>query len=113
MKLTLTTTSSYYIIAVEGDVDASSSIELDNTLEELLQAQPPKHILVDCTDLQYISSPGIGVFTSRLEESEEKNIKIVLFGLNEKVFKVFRILGLDTLMDLVQDLPAAQQTINL
>lgn len=111
MELTITSANAYQVIRVEGDVDASSSIDLDNALEKLLNSPEAKHILVDCTALNYISSPGIGVFTSRLEESEEKNIKIVLFGLNDKVAKVFRILGLDTLMDIVPTLAEAKEQI--
>lgn len=113
MKLIITSEDAYQIIQVDGDVDASSSIELDNTLEELLSSPNPKNILVDCTTLNYISSPGIGVFTSRLEESEEKNVEIILFGLNEKVAEVFRILGLDTLMTLVPTLEEAKQHISV
>ncbi len=110
MNLNIRTTETYQVLEVEGDVDASSSLELDNHFETLLRKS--KHILVDCTALNYISSPGIGVFTSRLQESEDKNVKIVIFGLNEKVFKVFRILGLDALIAIVPTLEDAKKEIH-
>jgi anti-sigma B factor antagonist len=50
----------FYIIKVSGEVDASSSIHLDNKIGEIIKTE--KRILVDCNDLQYISSAGLGVF---------------------------------------------------
>ncbi len=90
----------YTVLKIQGEVDASSSIQLDEALAELIAAQPPA-ILVDCTGLQYISSAGLGVFMSYIEELDSKQIKMVLFGLSDKVRHVFDILGLDQLLQLV------------
>ena len=88
-------------IKVMGDVDASSSIELDNAIKQAV-GDGLKKILVNGQDLHYISSAGLGVFMSYLQEFDRKNIRIALFGLNEKVENVFKILGLDQLIRLVQ-----------
>ncbi|MEN7547494.1 STAS domain-containing protein [Rapidithrix thailandica] len=103
----------YHIIAVYGDVDASSSLQLDNVLQEAVDNQKQK-ILVDCTHLEYISSPGIGVFTSRLEDCEKGLIRIALYGMNENTLKVFKILGLDQLelMPIVDTKEEAKSRIN-
>ncbi|TAE00203.1 MAG: anti-sigma factor antagonist [Bacteroidetes bacterium] len=97
MKVNCTNEGKFHIIAIEGDLDASSSILLDTVLEEAIEQQ--KHyILIDCLGLNYISSPGIGVLTSRLDDCEKNNTTIVLFSVSEKVFNVFNILGLDQLL---------------
>ncbi|MDH5597694.1 MAG: STAS domain-containing protein, partial [Cyclobacteriaceae bacterium] len=49
------------IIEVIGEVDASSSIKLDNAIKESIDAGYTK-IIVDCSNLEYISSAGLGVF---------------------------------------------------
>ncbi|TAH19618.1 MAG: anti-sigma factor antagonist [Cytophagales bacterium] len=97
MELKVSNEEKFHIIQIIGDLDASSSILLDNALEEAITTNT-KSILIDCAELHYISSPGIGAFTSRLEECIEKNIIMVLFGLNDKIVNVFRILGLDQLI---------------
>ena len=86
-----------HTLKVIGDVDASSSIILDNALGEAM-GEASGNIFVDCTELDYISSPGIGVFTSRLHECEEEDRKIVLYGVNSKVLNVFKVLGLHQLL---------------
>ncbi len=97
MELQVVTEDKFHIIRIIGDLDASSSILLDNALEKAIGTHI-KNILIDCAELNYISSPGIGAFTSRLEECAEKDIQMVLFGLNDKIVNVFNILGLDQLI---------------
>ncbi len=89
----------YYLIIINGEVDASSSIHLDKAFQEAVQSGYKK-ILVDCKNLQYISSAGLGVFISYIDEIESKNIKLVLFNMSEKVYKVFEILGLHKILSI-------------
>jgi anti-sigma B factor antagonist len=96
---------------VVGDVDASSSIQLDNALGQALEDNQTK-ILVDCSKLNYISSAGLGVFMSYIQDFENKNIKLVLCNLNEKVIGVFRILGLDQLLKIVDTIEEGKKLID-
>ncbi len=89
----------YDLITIVGEVDASSSIELDNAISEAVNSSQSK-FLVDCTSLDYISSAGLGVFMSHIEDFKRKGITLILFGLNEKVENVFEILGLDQLLEM-------------
>ena len=85
------------IIAIVGEIDASSSIELDLTIAKSA-GDGYKKILIDCSALEYISSAGLGVFMSYIDEFKDKNIFLVLFGLKEKVASTFSILGLAELL---------------
>lgn len=87
------------ILLLEGEVDASNSVELDSSIQQLSE-EGATAILVDATGLEYISSAGLGVFMSYLEDFQERNVKMVIFGLKEKVYQVFVILGLDKLMNI-------------
>ncbi len=100
----------FCIIKVSGDVDASSSIHLDNKIGEIIKIE--KKILVDCNDLQYISSAGLGVFMSYIHEMEEGEIKMVLFGLGNNVKNVFHILGLDQLINMVESKEDAKNLVD-
>ncbi len=90
---------SYDLLTVVGEVDASSSIELDNAINEAIESGN-KSFLVDCSHLEYISSAGLGVFMSYIEEFKKRDISLVIYGLNEKVSNVFEILGLDQLLSI-------------
>ena len=71
-----------------------------------------KNILVDGSDLQYISSAGLGVFMSYLEDFNEHNILFIIYGLNEKVMNVFHILGLDQLITIKDSREEAEKSVH-
>lgn len=111
VQINKTTENSVTTLTVTGEVDASSSIQLDESLGEVVHSNAPK-ILIDCTGLTYISSAGLGVFMSYIEDIKTKNLQLALFGLNEKVRNVFDILGLDQLLTIVGTKEEALTTIN-
>ena len=99
------------IIALVGEIDASSSIELDLAIAKSVGEGYTK-ILVDCSALEYISSAGLGVFMSYIEEFEDKHIKMVLYGMSEKVANTFEILGLNELLQIGLDKIQAKRLID-
>ena len=111
MEVTTRSESQYFIIQVSGELDANSAIQLDEELLKAIEAKHPK-ILIDGNELKYISSPGIGVFTSKIEDCKQYNIALVIFGLNETVSNVFKILGLDQILSIAPNLDAAKNLAN-
>lgn len=99
------------ILAVVGEIDASSSIELDLAIAKSVGEGFTK-ILVDCSALEYISSAGLGVFMSYIEEFKDKKIAMVLFGMKEKVLNTFQILGLANLLHIRGSKQDAKQFLN-
>lgn len=99
------------ILSVNGDLDASSSILLDQAIEQTL-SRGKRKLLIDCTKLNYISSAGLGVFMSHLQDFENTQTTLVLFGLSEKVLNVFQVLGLDQLLTIVVSEREAKMQVN-
>ncbi|UXX80468.1 STAS domain-containing protein [Reichenbachiella carrageenanivorans] len=88
----------YYQLSVGGEVDASSSIHLEEGLKNAMTSS--KKIIVDLAELEYISSAGLGVFMSIIQELENQKIKFVIYGMAPKVKEVFEILGLNQLINI-------------
>ena len=99
------------ILAVVGEIDASSSIELDLAIAKSVGEGSTK-ILVDCSSLEYISSAGLGVFMSYIEEFRDKQISMVLFGMKEKVSNTFQILGLSDLLHISNNKQEAKKLLH-
>jgi anti-sigma B factor antagonist len=85
------------ILMLHGEVDASNSVILDKEIQLLLETES-KSILIDGTNLDYISSAGLGVFISYLEDFSDRGISFSIYGLKNQVYEVFKILGLDQLI---------------
>lgn len=96
------------VLVLIGEIDASSSIELDLAIAKSV-GEGFRKILIDCGSLEYISSAGLGVFMSYIEEFKSRDIRMVLFGMSDKVFNTFSILGLNELLQIANDKVEAKQ----
>ncbi len=94
------------LLILRGEVDASNSVMLDEAIQKLLN-DGSKSILVDGQGLEYISSAGLGVFMSYLEDLQEREIDLKIYSLTPRVYEVFKILGLDQLIQILPDKNAA------
>lgn len=106
LRLEKTKENQNEILSLFGEVDASNSVILDEAIQEII-ASGAKSILIDGQNLEYISSAGLGVFMSYLEDFQEQAISMKICGLTPRVYEVFRILGLDQLIPIYQDRAAA------
>ena len=100
MKLQTYTERDSFVIALHGDLDASSSLLVDDAIQTAVKERY-RQVVVDCRYLRYISSAGLGVFMSHLTELSAREIELVLFGMSMKVQDVFSIIGLDQLLTIV------------
>ena len=96
------------ILALEGYLDAHTAPEFEKAVQTEFEAGHVQ-LVVECSKLTYISSAGLGVFMSFIDEIREAGGDIKICSLAPKVFQVFDILGFSALFDIVPDLPAAVQ----
>jgi anti-sigma B factor antagonist len=96
------------VLALEGYLDAHTAPEFEKAVETEFQAGRIR-LVVECSRLTYISSAGLGVFMSFIEEIRTAGGDIKICSLAPKVFQVFDILGFSALFDIVPDLPSAVQ----
>lgn len=90
----------YFTLIPVGDLDANSSMEMDEKIREVL-AKSVANLHIDCSELTYISSAGLGVFISFMEELRERNGKFVFSDMPANIHKVFELLGLHQIMKIV------------
>lgn len=95
------------IITLDGFVDAHTAPNFEAAIQTELDAEHVR-IVVDCSNLNYISSAGLGVFMSFIEEVRDQNGDIKICGLTPKVRHTFEILGFHDLFEMADTLDAAQ-----
>lgn len=91
----------YFTLIPVGDLDANSSMEMDEKIREVLAKGQPR-IHIDCGELTYISSAGLGVFISFMEELRDLEGKFVFSDMPANISKVFELLGLHQIMQIVE-----------
>jgi anti-sigma B factor antagonist len=94
------------ILALDGYLDAHTAPQFEQAIEEEYHAGRNR-MVVDCAKLTYISSAGLGVFMSFIEEIRTAGGDIKLAGIVPKVYQVFEVLGFPALFDILDDVDAA------
>ncbi|MCG3160113.1 MAG: putative anti-sigma factor antagonist BtrV [Acidobacteria bacterium] len=99
------------IVAIEGFVDAHTAPQFENAIQQSVDAGRLR-IVVNCEKLNYISSAGLGVFMSFIEEVRERGGDIKICGLTPKVKHTFEILGFQDIFEMLDDQQTAIQRFN-
>ena len=90
------------VLNVKGYLDAHTAPTLESAFQELLDSKHYR-IVVNFSDLNYISSAGLGVFMGFIEDIRKNGGDIKLSSMKPKIFRVFDLLGFPTLYDIVDD----------
>ena len=94
------------VLALDGYLDAHTAPHFEKAIQDEFEGGR-KRIVVDCARLTYISSAGLGVFMSFIEEIREAGGDIKLAGIIPKVYQVFEVLGFPALFEIFDNVDAA------
>ncbi|HNV69123.1 MAG TPA: STAS domain-containing protein [Candidatus Ozemobacteraceae bacterium] len=81
------------ILVITGRLDSTNSESFETLLTNLINAGTSQ-ILIDGTQMAYISSAGLRILLMIAKQLNRTRGRIVLCGLNESVKKVFDLTGL-------------------
>jgi anti-sigma B factor antagonist len=90
------------ILRLKGFLDAHTAPKFEQAIQQLLTERRYK-IIVSMSDLNYISSAGLGVFMGFIEEIRDNKGDIKLSNMPEKVYKVFDLLGFPALYQIFKE----------
>lgn len=101
MEITQEKKGNVNILKLNGRLDASTAGKLEDALRELT-SQEKMRILVDCQQLEYISSAGLRVLLATAKELQKRSGKIFLSSLNANVKQVFEISGFTSIFPIYE-----------
>ncbi len=90
------------IIELKGYLDAHTAPDLETAFQKLLN-EKKYNVVVNCRDLSYISSAGLGVFMAYVEDIRKNMGDIKLTNMSSKVYNVFDLLGFPLLYEIFKD----------
>lgn len=83
----------------EGRLDTPTAVKAQQEITPLLE-NADKTIILDCTNLQYISSSGLRLFLTIRKETSAKGGKVIIENINEEIRKVFMMTGFFNLFEI-------------
>ncbi len=83
-----------WVIDIAGEVDIFNSTEMKTKLIELIE-EKPLDIRIECKNLTYIDSTGLGALIAVLKKTKEFDKSIYFQNLKPSLSKLFKITNLD------------------
>ncbi len=87
----------------EWDIELSGEIEVTNAdyvKQELVECAKTGKLNIDCSELAYIDSTGLGMLVSVDRVSKQHGRKLRLFGLKPHILKIFELTNLHRLFEM-------------
>lgn len=98
MQISTRTTNDIHIVAVTGSLDSGTSPEAQKSLDAVVAGA--KKVLLDFSQLDYISSAGLRVLLGAAKQLRASGGKLGMFGLNQSVREVFEISGFASILSI-------------
>jgi anti-sigma B factor antagonist len=96
------------IFEIHGRLDSNTSPEFDKKIFDSIDLGS-RHLIVDCENLEYITSAGLRVLNKTAKRLKGDQGAIVLCSMKDYVREVFEISGFDTFLPIVTNLDDAVQ----
>jgi anti-sigma B factor antagonist len=101
MELSLATRSvaDHVVLEIGGEIDVYTAPKLRERLLELVAAGA-KHVVVDLSRVEFLDSTGLGVLVGAHRRLRASHGTLSLVCPHERLLKIFRITGLDSVFDI-------------
>ena len=100
MKTTFEEKDGNYVMHFEGRLDTAASVQTEQEMKVLHNCEG-HDIILDCAQLEYISSSGLRLFLALLKVAKSKGSKISISGMNDYLRQVFAMTGFTHLFEFV------------
>lgn len=90
-----------HVLELKGYLDAHTTPILEEAFQKMLNEKKYR-LIVNCKEMSYISSAGLGVFMAFIEDVRASDGDIKLSDMSSKVFNIFDLLGFPMLYDIVK-----------
>ena len=98
LKTTIQEQDGNIVAILEGRLDTAVAPDTEKALSPLNDVEG-KDIIIDCTDLEYISSAGLRIFLSILQNAQEKDGHVYIRNINDNVRAIFAITGFSNIFE--------------
>lgn len=87
------------IATLEGELDTSAALEVEQTLQPLYNGNNGCDIIIECQKLNYIASSGLRIMLGILKGAKSTGGKVILRHVNDDIKNVFQLTGLINLFE--------------
>ena len=99
MKVDITRENGEVTVRMEGRLDTPGAHEIAPEMDELAK-DTDKTVVLDCTDMTYISSSGLRIFLTLRKAAADKGGRIIVRNICNDIRNVFMMTGFLNLFEI-------------
>jgi anti-sigma B factor antagonist len=99
MKTEITENGNQLIAAFIGRLDTAAAVQTAEDVKPLLEASD-REIILECSQLEYISSSGLRILLSIRKEAAAHGSKAIVRNINADIRQVFMMTGFISLFEI-------------
>lgn len=99
MKIEITRNANEVVVLLSGRLDTPAAQEIAPQMNELA-AEADRTIILDCSNLSYISSSGLRIFLTLRKAAAEKGGRIIVRQISKEIRSVFMMTGFLNLFEI-------------
>ncbi|MCF8366900.1 MAG: STAS domain-containing protein [Bacteroidales bacterium] len=98
------------IIEIDGRLDTTNFGQLEKLILQHIEAGNIR-IVIDCSNMDYVSSSGLRIFLMALKKITSLNGKFLLCGLQESISEIFDISGFTSIFSIYKNQEEALKSL--
>ena len=99
MTTTIQENGNQLIASFNGRLDTAAAVQTTEAVKPLMDAAN-REIILDCSQLEYISSSGLRIFLSIRKEAAAHGSKVIVKNINSDIRQVFMMTGFISLFEI-------------
>lgn len=100
MEITKSMSNMQTILKISGSLNTLNSLEFENMIQDLTENEC-SDVLVDASELEYISSSGLRVFLKLNKKAFNCGGHVIIEGLSDEIKEIFEITGLSATFEIL------------
>ena len=95
------------VVAVGGELDLDTAVELHDFLQEVTDAGAVQ-VVLDCAEVSFLDSSGLGVLMVWFKELRGRGGRLCVAAVQDPVAYVLRVSAVETVLDVYDTAAAAE-----
>ena len=103
MDLTDKTHETLKIISINGNIILEETTQMKNFIEDLIEMPEVTGIILNCENVDYIDSSGLGLIVSIYKTLKQSARSFALTGLDAKTMEIFILTRLNEILTITEN----------
>lgn len=88
------------VMKLKGRLDTNASADFEQQIEQTIDPDT-KNMIIDCSDLEYICSRGLGLIIHAAKKLKSNHGELILCSMEDYIEEVFEISGFNKFLKIV------------